>query len=153
MRKRPIFEGILKAYPPIPLESSINDMLKAFWPLDRLLDDLRSGEVAFAGMTPVMIDHDGSYGEIVPSLTGWSSCMERIAKRLSIPLDLSLLVRIAKRLEAGVLLDQADIDRTAYLVDRCRAIFMACPVRIRKACTVDELIEIAVEDYGLRRAA
>lgn len=150
---RPIEAALDRAFPRIPSTSSVIDMFKAFWPLDRLLADLAAGEIGYAGLTPVMIDHDGSYGEIVPSLTGWTSCMERIARRLGTPLDLGLLRRIGKRLEDGVFLSVSDVDRARALIDRCRAIYLACPVPVRKAATVDELIDIAVEEYGLRRAA
>lgn len=141
------------AFPRYPATSSVVDMFKAFWPLDQLLRDLYAGEVGYAGTTPVMLDADGSYGEIVPSLTGWASCMERIARRLDTPLDLGLLCRIGKRLEAGMLMDVGDIDRAAALIDRCRAIYLACPVSVRKAATVDEFIDIEIEMLGLRRAA
>ncbi|MDP3440980.1 MAG: hypothetical protein U0989_02615 [Azonexus sp.] len=152
-KAKPIEAGLDQAFPRYPASSSVTDMFNAFWPLDRLIDDLYAGEVSYAGLTPVMIDHDGSYGEIVPSLNGWSSCMERIARRLDIPLDLGLLRRIGKRIENGILLDVAAIDRAKTLIDRCRAIYLACPVHVRKAATVDEFIEIEIEELGLRRAA
>lgn len=150
---RPIEVAFDTAFPRYPATSSVVDMFKAFWPLDRLLADLYAGEVGYAGLTPVMIDHDGQYGEIVPSLNGWTNCMERIARRLDIPLDLGLLRRIGKRIENGILLDVSDIDRARALVDRCRAVYLASPVHVRKAATVDELIDIEIEDLGLRSAA
>lgn len=150
---RPIEAGLDIAFPRIPSNSSVIDMLKAFWPLDRLLADLYAGEVSYAGLTPVMIDADGSYGEIVPSLNGWTSCMERIARRLDLPLELGLLRRIGKRIENGILLDVSDIDRAKALIDRCRAVYLACPVHVRKAATVDEFIDIEIEELGLREAA
>lgn len=141
------------AFPRLPTTSSVIDMFKAFWPLDRLLADLDAGEIGYVGPTPVMLDNDGNLGEVVPSLNGWTSCIERIARRLDIPVDISLLRRIGKRLEAGILLDASDLTRARALVDRCRAIYLASPVSVRKAATVEELIDIAVEEYGLREAA
>jgi len=153
LARRPVDIGIASAFPMLPSTSSVFDMATAFGPLDQLLADLYAGEVAFHGPTPVMLDHDGSYGEIVPSLLGWTSCMERIARRLDIPLDLGPLRRLAKRIEAGILIDVADIDRAAALIERCRAVFMACPVAVRKAATNDEFIDIEIEALGLREAA
>lgn len=140
------------AFPRRPNSSSVCDMRKAFWPLDRLIADLYAGDIAFAGADPVMIDHDGEYGMIVPSLEGWCSTMERIAHRLQLPLDIGHLRRLAKRLDTGMLLDVSDIDRAAQLVDRCRAIFLACPVYVRQQATNDELIEIYMSEI-VREAA
>lgn len=151
--RRPIEAAFDRAFPRTPTTSSVIDMFKAFWPLDRLLADLYAGEIGYAGITPVMLDHDGTWGEIVPSLTGWASCLERIARRLDTPLDLSFLLRLAKRLENGIFMDISDVDRAKSLIDRCRAIYLACPVHIRKAATVEEFIDIEIEQLGLRRAA
>lgn len=141
------------AFPRYSGTSSVVDMANAFSPIDSLVADLYAGEIGYVGPTPVMVDHDGELSEIVPCIIGWTSCMERIARAIDIPLDLGLMRRVAKRLEAGILLDVADLDRMSALINRCRAIFMACPVFIRKACVVDEQIDIAIEEYGLRRAA
>lgn len=150
---KPIEAAFDITFPRRPITSSVIDMLKAFAPIDSLIADLYTGEVSYQGPTPMMVDHDGGLSEIVPCLIGWTSCLERIARRLDIPLDLGLMRRIAKRLEAGIMLDVADLDRMAALVNRCRAIFLSSPVHIRKACVVDEQIDIAIEEYGLRRAA
>lgn len=153
LSSRPIAAGIDAAFRQPPNTSSVTDMLKAFAPIDELIADLYAGEVAYAGPTPVMHDHDGTLAEIVPCIIGWTNCLERIARAIAIPLDLGLMRRIAKRLEAGILLDVADLDRTAAQINRCRAIFLACPVAIRQSCVLDEQIEIAIDEYGLRRAA
>ena len=153
LAKLPIAIGIDLAFSARPEETSVRYMLHAFWPLDRLVADLRAGEIAYAGLTPVMHDHDGSLGEIIPSLEGWCSTFERIAGRLGLPIDLGHMRRIGKRLENGMLLDTADIDRFSAQVERCRQIFMACPVWIRHQCYIDECIAMAVEDLGLREAA
>lgn len=149
---KPLEAAFDAAFPRKPKESSVRDMWKAFWPLDRLIADLYTGDIAYAGAAPVMIDHDGEYGMVVPSLEGWCSVMERIARRLQLPLDLGHLRRLAKRLDNGVLLDVADIDRAAQLVDRCRAVFLACPVHVRQQVTNDEFIEIYMSEI-VRRAA
>ena len=150
---KPIEAAFDRAFPRRPSTSSVIDMIKAFWPLDRFLADLYADDIGFAGTTPVMLDHDGTWGEIVPSLASWTSCIERIARRLDTPLDLSLLRRIGNRIESGMPLDVDDIDRAKSLIDRSRAIYLACPVHIRKAAVVDEYIDIAIDELGLRRAA
>lgn len=150
---KPLEAAFDTAFLRLPTTSSVFDMAKAFAPIDSLIADLYAGEISYLGVDPVMLDHEGGFAEIVPSLNGWTSCMERIARDLDIPLDLGLLRRIGKRLEAGMLLDVADIDRAKALVDRCRAVYLACPVFIRKAATVVELIDIEIGDLGLRRAA
>lgn len=153
MRKTVIAQGIQQAFPHYAGTSSIFDMVTAFWPLDRLIEDMLADQVSFAGPVAVMLDKDGSYGEIVPSLAGWCSAFERMARRIGIPLDLGTMRRISRRLDIGMLIDHDDIDRFVQQVNRCRAIFLACPVWIRKQAYLDECIEIALDDLGLREAA
>lgn len=151
--RRPIAAGIETSFPVLPKTSSAADMIKAFEPIDKLIADLYAGEVSYVGPTPVMYDHLGDYSEIVPCIIGWTNCLERIARRIDIPLDLGMMRRVAKRLEAGILLDVSDLDRVAALIERCRAIYLACPVHIRLSSILDEQIDIAMDEYGLRRAA
>lgn len=153
LAKTAIAASLAVAFPATPVETTVPYMLRAFWPLDCLVADLRAGEVSYAGLTPVMLDHDGSYGEIIPSLEGWCSTFERIAARLGSTIDLGHMRRIGKRLETGMLIDTADIDRFSSQVERCRQIFLACPIWIRNQCYLDECIAMAVEDLGLREAA
>lgn len=153
MTRKPIAGCIMDAWPARPSQSSIIDLWKCFWPLDRLVEALQAGEVCYGGATPVMLDHDGQYGEIIPSLAGFCSTLERMARAIRIPLDLGHMLRVAKRLEIGVLLEVSDIDRFAALVDRCRAIFLACPAWIRHRAYLDECIGMAIADLGLREAA
>lgn len=148
-----IAQAIAATWPIRPVHSTLPYMLRAFWPLDRLIADLRSGEICYAGLAPVMLDYDGSYGEIIPSLEGWCATFERIARRLDLPIDLGYMRRLGKRLENGMLIDTADIDRFAALVDRCRQLFLACPIWIRHQCYLDECIAMEIEDLGLREAA
>lgn len=145
--------GIDAAFPRYSISSSVIDMRKCFWPLDRLIADLLAGEVSFAGATPIMLDHDGAFGEILPSIEGWCSALERIARAIRLPLDLGHMRRVARRLEAGMLLDVVDIDRFIAQTDRCRAIYLACPVWIRQAECVVECIDIEVTGLGLKEAA
>lgn len=153
LSKKPIALAIAATWPTVPVQTTVTYMLRAFWPLDRLIADLRSGEISYAGLAPVMLDHDGSYGEIYPSLDGWCATFERIARRLNQTIDLGYMRRLGKRLENGMLIDTADIDRFTSLVDRCRQLFMACPVWIRHQCYLDECIAMEIEDLGLREAA
>jgi hypothetical protein len=150
---RPLAIAFDRAFPVFPKYASVIDMFKAFWPIDKLMTELRIGDIAFLGTSPIMFDHDGSYSEITPCVEGWTSCLERMARRINIELDLSLMRRIAKRLEFGMLLDVADIDRAIQLNHRSRAIYLACPSYLRKSAYVDEMIDISVDELGLRRAA
>ena len=149
----PIADGIAQGYPERPYQSSAVDMLKAFWPVDRLLADLQSGEIFLAGAVPVMLDRDGSYGEIVPSLHGFCSCLERMAQACGIPLDTGPLLRIANRLQYGIGLGEADLQQAAFTVDRLKAVFLATPVPVRKQAWMAESIVIEQERLGWREAA
>ena len=151
---RPIAGAIRSGFSPVaPAEASVIDMFRAFWPLDTFLRDLRSGEVSFAKGVAVMLDFDGSYGEVIPSLAGWCSTFERIGAGLGQAVDLGFMVRLARRVHAGMLIDTADIERFSALTDVCRRLFLACPTRLRHRCYLDECITMAVEDLGLREAA
>lgn len=146
---RAIAVGIRNGCPFYPSTSSIFDMQKAFWPMDRLIADLYAGEVSFIGLKPMMVDHDGSLGEIVPSVNGFTSCVERMAMQMKIPLDLGLIRRLALRIENGIPIDVTDVDKAALLIDRAKSVFLACPVSVRKAAYVDECIEIEISELGL----
>ncbi len=152
---RPLTAGIRLAYPITPTTPGLADMKKCFYPLDRLIADLKRGEVSYARGVPVMRDseHSESYGEIEPSLAGWCSTFDRMAEALGIPLDLGHMRRLAKRLAHGMLIDQADIARFIKQVDRCRSIYLACPNTIRQRAYTAECIGMALDDLGLREAA
>lgn len=150
---RPLDAAFDAVFPRYPISASVIDMIKAFAPVDRLLHDLYADQISYAGLTPVMRDYDNEYAEIVPSLAGWTSTIERMARRLDIPLDLSLLRRLGNRLDVGMLINVAELDTAVALISRSRAVFLAAPTHVRKAAVIDEYIEIAVEEYGLRDAA
>ncbi|UCV02333.1 hypothetical protein [Dechloromonas denitrificans] len=153
LSRRPLALALEAALPIVPNSPGVADMHKAFAPIDQLLASLDQGEVDIEGATPVMRDWDG-WCEIAPAVQGWCDCWERIARRMgeTVP-DLAFLRRIANRLAAGMLLDTADIDRAHAVIARCRALYFACPVWIRKSAVQDEMIAIALDDLGLRRAA
>ncbi|MFM7012155.1 MAG: hypothetical protein ACKO0Z_22975, partial [Betaproteobacteria bacterium] len=140
-------------FPFYPSESSVFDMKKAFWPVDRLMQDIDEDCIFFAGSTPVMLDSDGSYGEIIPSLLGFCSCHERMAKAQSIELDTSPLIRLANRIQYSIPITENDKKRAKNAVNRMKSIFLATPVFIRKRAWLDECIDIQVSDMGLKEAA
>lgn len=150
--RRPIAIAIEAALPRPNTRVSLTDMIKAFAPIDQLLAALYQGEIDVEGSVPVMRDWDG-WSEIAPAIHGWCDCWERIARHMAAPLDLGFLRRLANRLNAGILLDLADVDRALLLVTRCRALYLACPLWLRKSAVQDELIAIALDDLCLREAA
>lgn len=150
--RRPIALAIEAAMPRPNTRVSLTDMIKAFAPIDQLLAALYQGEIDVEGSVPVMRDWDG-WSEIAPAIHSWCDCWERIARHMATPLDLGFLRRLANRLSAGILLDLADVDRALGLVTRCRALYLACPLWLRKSAVQDELIAIALDDLCLREAA
>lgn len=128
-------------------------MQKAFWPLDRLMDDLATGELCFAGSVPVMLDADGSYGEVLPSLLGFCSCFQRMADFQAWPLDSGPLIRLANRLQYGIRTTEADLINARKTVDRLKSIFMGTPVFLRQRAFLDESIAIKFASMGLKVAA
>lgn len=150
--RRPIPLAIAATFPIPNTRVSLTDMIKAFRPIDQLLAALYQGEIDVEGSTPIMRDWDG-WTEIVPAINGWCDCWERIARHMATPLDLGFLRRLANRLAAGILLDLPDVDRALHLVTRCRALYFACPLWLRKSAVQDELIAIALDNLCLREAA
>ncbi|HJW25151.1 MAG TPA: hypothetical protein VJ576_09655 [Rhodocyclaceae bacterium] len=153
MRYRPIPDAIQAIYPSVPSQASVMDMFSAFEAIDGLMAELATGEITMEGPAPVMRDWEGDWCEVSPALHGWCDCWERIARAMGQPLDLAFLRRLASRLENGVLLCITDLDRASALIDRCRALYLACPTRTRQAAVLDERIAIALDEHGLRRAA
>lgn len=152
-KRTPIAQAIAAALPPVPCEPGIIDMYKAFAAIDRLIASLYRGEIDVEGSTPVMADWDG-WCELAPAIHGWCDCWERIASHMGQPLqDLAFIRRLVNRLSAGMLIDVSDIDRAKTTINRCRALYFACPNWIRKSAVQDELIAIALDELGLRRAA
>lgn len=151
--RRPIALAIDAALVPINLTPSIFDMKNAFDPIDQLLESLYQGEIDVEDSVPVMRDWDG-WCEISPAIHGWTDCWERISQRMGKPVhDLAFMRRLANRLASGILLDISDIDRAKAIVNRCRALYFACPLWIRKSAVQDEMIAIAMDELGLREAA
>ncbi len=153
MRETPIAAAFNQAFPIKPGTSSVIDMIKAFWPVDRLMQDIDAGSIYFAGPVPVMLDADGSYGEIVPSLLGFCSCHQRMAAAQNIDFDSSPLIRIANRIQYGIQITEADQKAAHQTVDRLKSLFLATPVWIRKRAWLDESIAIQLADLGFREAA
>jgi len=149
----PIAAALHQAFPRHPQYASAFDMLRAFAPIDRLLDDISAGEVLFAGADPVMYGYDGEYDEVVPSLLTWTRTLERMADRINVPLDLGLIRRIGKRLEVGMVIDDTDLVSSRQLLDKARSVYIATPTRHRKAATTEEMIDIELEVLGLKEAA
>jgi len=144
----PIAAHMRARYPGIPEEPSILDMRAAFEPVDALLAHIEAGELTYEQNTPVLIIGDTAC-EICPAMAGWVETFERIAIRLGTPIDLSPLIRIGKKLSLGIMLEESDLARAKLLVDRCRAIYLACPTHHRVGATNETLISVELERMGL----
>lgn len=152
-RKRPVAAGIAAAYPRESNVAAVASMIKSFEMVDGLLAALEAGEIDVEQGVPVMRDWEGEWVQIAPALRSWCDCWERIARRMRAELDLGHLRRLANRLDNGMLLEVSDVARARALTDRCRALYLACPVDIRIAAVLDERIAIELDDLGLRKAA
>lgn len=150
--QRPIANAIA-AFPILPSEASAASMFKAFASIDGLLRSLESGEVDVEAGVPVMLDWEGGWCEIAPALHGWCDCWERIAQRMGDALDLGHLRRLANRLSSGMLLTLVDVARARTIVDRCRALYLACPPTLRAQAVLVEMVAVALDEAGLRKAA
>lgn len=147
--RRPIAAGIAAAYPIERREAAVSAMFKAFATIDSLIASLEHGEVDAEGGIPIMRDWEGGWCEIAPALRGWCDCWELIARRMGADLDLGHLRRLANRLDKGMLLEVSDVDRARVITDRCRALYLACPVDTRLAAVRDERIAIEFDALGL----
>lgn len=150
--KTPIQLSLELAFPAVPSDVSVIDMFKAFLPMDRLLESIEQGELYHDNLGPIMRDYDG-WCDVAPAIQGWCDCWERIARYMSKHLDLGPLRRMANRLTAGILLEISDLEKARTVVEKCRQLYFACPIPVRKRAVMEEQISIELESLGLKEAA
>lgn len=150
--RRPIAAGIATAYPIKDNRATVTAMHATFSTIDGLLASIVQGEIDVEAGVPVMRDWDDGWCEIAPALHGWCDCWECIARRMGTELDLGHLRRLANRLAHGMLLEVSDVARARAITDRCRALYLACPIDVRQAAVRDECIAIEFDALGLAAA-
>lgn len=128
------------------------EMYQLFTPIFNTLDDLASGEVAHEKGIPVML-FDGAWCAIHSAMIGWACCWQRICDDQQVTYDPSPLMKMAKKLENGVMLEPEDIERARYCVELTRKVFMKTPAHVLKRHSVTEQIAIEFEKRDLVKEA
>lgn len=131
---------------------SLLEMYALFSPIYKTLDDLASGEVVHEKGIPVMF-FDGVWCAIHSAMIGWACCWERICDDQRIDYDPAPLMKMAKKLENGVLLEPEDIDRARAVIDLTKVVFMRTPAHILKKHSITEQIAIEFEKRDLIKEA
>lgn len=131
---------------------SLLEMYALFTPIFKTLDDLASGEVVHEKGIPVMF-FDGVWCAIHSAMIGWACCWQRICDDQRIAYDATPLMKMAKKLENGVLLELEDIDRAIDNIELTRRVFMKTPAHVLKRHSVTEQIAIEFEKRNLIQEA
>lgn len=131
---------------------SLLEMYQLFTPIFNTLDDLASGEVAHEKGIPVMF-FDGAWCAIHSAMIGWACCWQRICDDQRIAYDATPLMKMAKKLENGVMLEPEDIERARDCVELTRKVFMKTPAHVLKRHSVTEQIAIEFEKRNLIKEA
>lgn len=131
---------------------TLADMYQLFDPIYKTLDDLASGEVVSVRGIPVML-FDGVWAEIHEAMIGWACCWQRICNDQRIAYDPAPLMKMARKLENGVLLEPEDIERARDCIELTRKVFMKTPAHVLKHHSVTEQIAIEFERRNLIQEA
>jgi hypothetical protein len=109
---------------PLP---ALFDCWTVFEPVDRIIDQLRTGEVHTVDGVPAYQDANGQWHELCPPLAGWISCWQRFDQALNLGLDLNALRVVHHCVERDELLEPAEVDDAVRCVDLLRALFPQLP--------------------------
>lgn len=111
-----------------------------------LLDKItQSGAIESIQGTVVFRDPAGEWTQLCPALDGWIFTWEKISKDLNVPLDLTPLKRLNKKLYADMPLSKADCDSSRTALHDCRKIFRSCDRRHVMQIAKDAQIAILME--------
>lgn len=131
---------------------SLIEMYRLFTPIFQTLDDLASGEVRHEKGIPIML-FDGVWCAIHSAMIGWACCWQRICDDQGIEYSSAPLMKMAKKLENGVLLEVSDIEQARANIELTRQVFRRTPAHVLKRHSVTEQIAIEFEKRNLIKEA
>jgi len=146
-----------KAYRPDRPKSAnrlptIFEMKALFDPIFKTMSDLASGEVEHDKGIPIML-FDGEWAAIHSAMIGWACCWQRICVAQRVGFDFSPLLKLAKKLENGVMLEIDDIKKAKANIEFTRQMFLRTPAYILRQHSVTEQIAIEFEKRNLIKEA
>jgi hypothetical protein len=147
--RRPYRPELRKSIDRLP---SLLEMHALFAPIFATLDELASGEVMHEKGIPVML-FDGALCAIHSAMIGWACCWDRICKDRGVAYDSGPLRKLAKKLENGVMLEEADIEQARSNIELTRQVFMRTPASVLKQHSITEQIAIEFEKRDLIKEA
>lgn len=118
-------------------------------PIRRSLMMARSGEVDAINGYPHMIDWRGQWSRIDEALQGWIDCWARFQSGI----DLGPLDRVRKRLTNSEMLTLEEIDAALGILRQQEKSLTRLPKDFIRRQTDTELINIEMEQLGIKKAA
>ena len=120
-------------------------------PIRKAFGELRQGEIdAYRGYAITRLHHaDNDFARVDHAINGFTALIERLMPDL----DLSPMRKVSKKLESGILLELAEVDASAALLNTVEDRLLT----FTRAQMVDaanlEMISIEMERLGLKDAA
>lgn len=118
-------------------------------PIRRSLMMAKTGEVDSINGYPHMIDWRGQWSRIDEALEGWVDCWTRFQSGI----DLGPLERLRKKLTNGVMLTLEEIDAALGTLRQQEKALTRLPKDFIRRQTDTELINIELEQLGIKEAA
>jgi hypothetical protein len=107
----------------------LDEVYRAFAPIEEIFDALRTGSVDSLGDIPVIRSESANmYYEMAPSIAGWVDCWELMRVKLGFDVDLVPVAQLAAKLKSGEPLTVDELDAAYAAVDRCRRIYRSLDV-------------------------
>ena len=125
-----------------------DEAFRIFQPVRDALNALR-GEVMVHRGYPVMLDWQGQYSRIDIVLVGWADCWDALFGAL----DNSPVRRLAKKLEAGMMIEESELEEVERLIDVQQGKFVGMDVKGVGSKMRTQEIAIHMDELGLREAA
>lgn len=118
-------------------------------PLRRSLMMARSGEMDTLRGYPAMLDWQGEWSRVDQALQGWIDCWERFQSGI----DLKPLDAFRRKIVAGVMLTVQEVDAALGTLRKQESMLTKMPRDFIRRQTDTELINIELEQLGIKEAA
>ncbi len=121
----------------------LHEVDQVFAPIDAFLRQLITGFVycTEAG-APVFSDMEGDLYEATPAVRGFVSAFDRITAHYQIEIDLTPIIKLCNKLDAGMPVNEAHVDLCRSLIDQCRTAYRNMDVYQVKSLVNTELIDL-----------
>ena len=128
---------------------SLIDINRILRPLERMLSQLRGGEITIQNDQPALTDWEGFLCPAVPAVQGWIECFERISTGERIQADWSGLRELAILIRDDQDLTEALLDKVDEEVSLCRAIMRHLTAKKLGSYMRTEMIALEQESLGV----